>query len=136
MAWKNYPQGYGQKSKYGSNKAVVDGITFDSKKEAKRYSELKLLQRAGEISDLQIQVKFVLIPAQREPDSAGKRGGVIKGALIERECSYIADFVYKDKKGDLHVEDVKGYKNGAAYNIFKIKRKLMLYVHKIRVEEV
>ena len=136
MAWKNYPKSYGKKSKYGANKAVVDGITFDSRKEARRYSELKLLERVGEISDLQLQVKFVLIPAQREPDTVGKRGGVIKGKLIERECSYVADFTYKGKDGLLHVEDVKGYKDGSAYNLFKIKRKLMLYIHKIKVEEV
>ena len=136
MAWNRLPNSYANKSKYGANKAVVDGITFASQKEARRYSELKLMQRAGEISELQTQVKFVLIPAQREPDTVGKRGGVIKGALIEREVAYYADFVYKDKDGKTHVEDVKGYKNGAAYNIFKIKRKLMLYVHKIRIEEV
>ena len=136
MAWNRLPNSYANKSKYGADKTVIDGIKFDSKKEARRYSELKLMQRAGEIADLQTQVKFVLIPAQREPDSIGKRGGTIKGALIEREVAYYADFVYKDKDGKTHVEDVKGYKDGAAYNIFKIKRKLMLYILKIRVEEV
>lgn len=123
-------------TKYKSKKIVIDGITFHSKKEGYRYQELKLLERAGAISDLKRQVKFVLIPAQREPDKTGKRGGTIKGALIEREVAYYADFVYKDKDGKTHVEDVKGYKDGAAYNIFKIKRKLMLYVQKIRIEEV
>ena len=75
MAWSNYPRGYGGKSKYKADKVVVDGVKFDSKREARRYRELKLLEKAGEISDLQMQVKFVLIPAQREPDTIGKRGG-------------------------------------------------------------
>jgi hypothetical protein len=55
---------------------------------------------------------------------------------IEHECAYVADFVYQDAvTGELRVEDVKGYKKGAAYNIFSIKRKLMLYIHGIRVVE-
>lgn len=132
MAWANYPRGYKQKSKYGANKAVVDGITFDSRKEARRYSQLKLLERAGEISDLELQVKFILIPAQREPDKVGSRGGLVKGKVIERECAYIADFTYFDKHGIFHVEDVKGMKT----EVYKIKKKLMLYIHKIKVEEV
>ena len=132
MAWANYPRGYRNKSKYGANKAVVDGITFDSRHEARRYSELKLLERAGEISDLELQVKFVLIPAQKEPDRIGARGGVIKGKTIERECSYIADFVYKDKSGVQVVEDAKGMKT----EVYKIKRKLMLFVHGIQIKEV
>jgi hypothetical protein len=138
MAWKNYPpyMAKGNKSKYGAKKTVVNGIEFDSKKEAKRYTELHLLETAGAISDLQMQVKFVLIPAQREPDSVGPKGGIKKGKVIERECAYIADFTYLDSKGDLHAEDVKGYKGGGAYEVFKIKRKLMLYIHKIKVEEV
>lgn len=132
MAWANYPRGYRNKSKYGANKAVVDGITFDSRREARRYSELKLLERAGEISDLELQVKFVLIPAQKEPDRIGARGGIIKGKTIERECCYIADFVYKDKSGVQVVEDAKGMKT----EVYKIKRKLMLFVHGIQIKEV
>lgn len=80
--------------KYHNRKVTIDGITFDSKKEAYRYKELKLLQKAGEISDLRPQVKYILIPAQYKPDRIGKRGGIKKGKIIERECSYIADFVY------------------------------------------
>ena len=138
MAWRNYPPHMAKqtKSKYGSKKTVVNGIEFDSKKEAKRYTELHLLETAGTISDLQMQVKFVLIPAQREPDSVGARGGVKKGKLLERECAYIADFVYKDNQGETVVEDVKGYKGGGAYELFKIKRKLMLYVHGIHIVEI
>lgn len=132
MTWQNYKN----KSKYGAKKVEIDGIIFDSKKEGRRYQELKMLQKAGEISDLQRQVKYILIPAQREPDTEGPRGGIIKGKLLERECSYIADFVYKDTKGNTVVEDVKGYRGGGAYEIFKIKRKLMLYVHGIKINEI
>lgn len=131
MAWSSY-----RKSKYGAKKVTVDGLTFDSKKEANRYRELKILEKIGEITNLRMQVKYVLIPAQREPDTVGKRGGIIKGKLIEREVSYIADFVYTDVNGNRVVEDVKGYRGGGAYEVFKIKRKLMLYIQKIKVEEV
>lgn len=118
-------------SKYGNRKVFRNGKEFDSAKEARRYGELLLLLRAGEITDLQTQVKFVLIPAQREPDSQGKRGGVIKGKLIERECAYVADFVYKEK-GNTVVEDTKGMRTKE----YIIKRKLMLYIHGIRIREV
>ena len=134
MAWKSYKKK--TESKYKSKKVEYEGIKFDSKKEKQRFIQLNLMQRAGEITDLQRQVKFVLIPAQREPDTVGKRGGVKKGKIIEYECSYIADFTYYDKDDNFHVEDVKGYKEGAAYNLFKIKRKLMLKEHGIRVEEI
>lgn len=118
-------------SKYHSKKITLNGITYDSKKEAKRHQELLLLERAGAIQSLQTQVKYVLIPAQREPDTVGKRGGTIKGKLIERECSYIADFVYIED-GQTVVEDTKGYRT----TDYKIKRKLMLYVHGIRIREI
>ena len=110
-------------NKYGAKKVVVDGQTYDSKKEYYRWCELKLLERAGKISDLNRQVKYVLIPAQR--DQAGK--------LIEREVSYIADFEYI-MDGEKVVEDVKGYKRGAGYQLFTIKRKLML-LRGIKVKE-
>lgn len=137
MAWRNYPPYMAKKeSKYKSKKVTVDGLEFASRKEAKRWTELRILEKAGAISDLKTQVKFVLIPAQREPDTVGARGGIKKGKLIERECAYIADFVYKDNQGETVVEDVKGYKGGGAYELFKIKRKLMLYVHGIRIVEI
>lgn len=124
-------------NKYHAHKVTVDGITFDSKKEYKRYIELTMLEKAGEISNIKRQVKYVLIPAQREPDTVGKRGGIKKGKLLERECAYIADFVYTNKKtGELVVEDVKGYKGGGAYSVFKIKRKLMLWIHGIKIHEI
>ena len=123
-------------SKYHSRKVTVNGITYDSKKEAYRHQELLLLERSGAISHLQRQVEFELIPAQREPDVPGKRGGIVKrGKIVERKCSYVADFVYTED-GRTVVEDVKGYKQGTAYDVFVIKRKLMLFVYGIRIREV
>jgi hypothetical protein len=116
-------------SKYKAKKTTVDGITFDSKKEAKRWSELSLLEQVGEIKDLRRQVKYVLIPSQKDEN----------GKVIERECSYIADFVYFDLKANKTIiEDVKGYRDpsSSGYAKFVIKRKLMLYIHNIRVKEV
>lgn len=108
-------------NKYGNIKTVTsDGIKHDSIKEANRWCELKLLERAGEIKDLKRQVKFELIPKQEG----------------ERAVYYIADFVYEDSNGKTHVEDVKGYKKGGAYNVFVIKRKLMLYIHRIKIKEL
>lgn len=139
MAWRTYNPYKGKtpnKSKYGAKKQTItnsDGsvITFDSKKEMQRFVELRYMEQAGLISDLQRQVKFVLIPAQREPDTVGKRGGIIKGRLIEHECAYIADFTYR-QDGELVVEDAKGMRTPE----YIIKRKMMLYFHKIRIKEV
>lgn len=140
MSWATYNPQRGKKglkghtvSKYKSEKTIVDGITFDSRKEARRFQELRLLEKAGKISELRRQVKYILIPAQREPDSIGKRGGVIKGRLLEREVAYYADFVYFDNDlGGYVVEDTKGMKTPE----YIIKRKLMLYVYNITIREV
>lgn len=118
-------------SKYKSRKVKIDGMEFDSVKEYNHYLELRLLQRGNVIKNLQRQVKFVLIPAQREPDRIGVRGGVEKGNVIERECAYIADFVY-EQNGEQVVEDTKGVRT----KDYIIKRKLMLWVHGIRIKEV
>lgn len=123
-------------SKYHSKKVTIGDDVFDSKKEAKRYQELLLLERAGEISNLQRQVKYVLIPAQKEPSeqiyTRGKNRGYRKpGKVLERECSYVADFVYY-QDGELIVEDTKGFRT----KDYIIKRKLMLYVHGIRIKEI
>lgn len=122
--------------KYNNKKVMVDGIKFDSKKEGVRYKELKMLERAGIIQDLQRQVKYVLIPAQYEPSgeiyTKGKeKGKPKKGKLIERECAYYADFVYTEN-GKIVVEDTKGVKTPE----YIIKRKLMLYVHNIKIKEM
>ena len=124
------------RTKYHSRKITRDGETFDSVKEYRRFCELSQLEKAGEITDLKRQVEFILIPAQREPDTVGKRGGIKQGKVIEHKCSYISDYTYKDKHGKLHIEDVKGYKGGGAYSVFVIKRKLMYCVYGIKIEEV
>ena len=121
-----------KESKYKSKKIVLDGISFDSLKEANRYSHLILLQKAGEISDLQLQVPFVLVPAQHLPDTIGPRGGVKKGKCIEEAVVYYADFVYTDSSGEKVVEDTKGVRTAA----YVIKRKLMLSVHGIRIKGI
>ena len=128
-----YRRAKGQK--YNARKVVVNGVEYDSKKEGRRALELAEKERKGEIVNLRRQVKFVLIPAQREPDIIGPKGGRKPGKTIEKELAYIADFVYEEN-GETVVEDVKGYKGGAAYSIFSIKRKLMLWINKIRVKEV
>lgn len=107
-------------SKYHSRKVTVNGITFDSKREANRYCELALLEKAGQITELELQKEFTLIPSQR-----------IDGKVVERACKYKADFVYREN-GKTVVEDTKGFKT----KDYIIKRKLMLYVHKIRVKEI
>ena len=120
-------------NKYGNRKIQFDGQTFDSKREMRHYTELLLLEKAGKIKDLQRQVKFQLIPAQREPDTIGPKGGVKPGKLIEREVAYIADFVYVDTRtGESVVVDTKGVRTKE----YVIKRKMMLYFHGIRIKEV
>ena len=121
-------------AKYHNQKVrTSDGILHDSQREANRWIELKLLERAGKIKDLQRQVTFILIPTQREPDIIGKRGGIKLGKLIEREVAYIADFTYIDNEtGKIVVEDAKGCRT----KDYIIKRKLLLWVHGIRIREV
>lgn len=105
------------RNKYHASKTELDGIRFDSRKEAARYRELKLLERAGAIRDLQLQVPFELIPKQEG----------------ERACTYVADFVYHmTDTGKMVVEDAKGMRT----DVYKIKRKLMLWRHGIRISEV
>ena len=107
------PAGYQTKkpSKYRNQK--VGG--YDSKREYRRAQELRLLARVGEISDLQEQVKFELIPKQEG----------------ERAVHYLADFVYSTRAGQRVVEDTKGHRTP----VYNIKRKLMLQVHGIRILE-
>ena len=106
-------------SKYHSTPTEVNGIRFDSKREANRWAELRLLERAGKIEKLKRQVKYLLIPSQYRD-----------GKCIEREASYIADFVYI-KDGHLVVEDCKGFRTPE----YKLKRKLMLERYDIRLVE-
>lgn len=119
--------------KYHNHKLTFGDKTFDSMKEYNRYLELLDLEQKGKIKELRRQVKYVLVPAQREPDSTGKRGGVKKGKLIEREIAYYADFVYRLTDTDtLIVEDTKGVRTTE----YIIKRKLMLFIHGIRIKEI
>ena len=107
-------------SKYYNQKITVDGITFDSRKEYRRYRELCLMERAGEIDNLERQVKFELIPMQKK-----------NGKVVERACSYVADFVYNEN-GEQVVEDAKGVRTKE----YKIKRKMMLWFYGIEIKEV
>lgn len=109
-------------SKYGNQKVILDGIIFDSKREASRWVELKYMQRAHLIQDLERQVQFIVIPAQKDPDT---------GKVIEKACKYVADFTYHEN-GDLVVEDAKGVKTES----YRIKKKLMLKEYGIRIREV
>lgn len=121
LAWRDSPR-HRRREKYANVRTEVDGMKFDSKAELKRWNDLQWMLRSGLIVSLQRQVRYVLIPRQERPS-----GGV------ERECAYVADFVYTDKRnGRLVVEDVKG----AATPEYRIKRKLMLHVHGIEVSEV
>ena len=108
-------------NKYRNKKWELDGKTFDSQREARRYQELRWLLRAGVIFNLQMQVPFELIPSQR-----------VSGKVVERPVKYIADFVYTTADGLQVVEDTKGMRTKE----YIIKRKLMLYKYGIRVREV
>lgn len=89
---------------------------YDSKREAIRAAELQLMEKLGEIRELRYQVEYELIPKQQG----------------ERAVKYKADFVYRDKSGNEVVEDSKGFKT----RDYILKRKLMLWVHGVKVREV
>ena len=110
-------------NKYGNKKWELDGKTFDSQREARRYQELRYMMRAGMITDLQTQVPFELIPSQR-----------VGGKVVERPVKYVADFVYTTEDGVRVVEDVKSPATRTPQYV--IKRKLMLHKYGIRVREV
>lgn len=138
MAWKNYhPEEYkGSAGKYHNTKVFSeDGETFDSRREYRRYKDLKVLERVGVVKDLQRQVPYIIVPEHREPDTTGPRGGRRKGRVIETAARYIADFVYMEKNRDgtwqQVVEDCKGMRT----DTYKLKRKLMYHVHGIRIRE-
>lgn len=115
------------KPKYNAVKVRYDGYTFDSKAECQRYCELRLLERAGEIKDLQVHKKYELIPTQREKKYNGF------GAVLEKSVTYEADFVYTSVRSNKTiVEDVKGVRT----RDYIIKRKLMLWVHGIKITEI
>ena len=117
-----------RKSKFKNIRVEVDGIRFDSKKEAKRYSELKLLEKAGEIGNLELQPSFKL--------SCGDRPILIKspGYPNGRQATYRADFAYWCPKREKRViEDAKGYRT----DVFKLKRAIVEAMHPaVTIEEV
>ena len=124
--------------KYGARKVCVDGITFDSIREARRYKDLKLLQAAGKISDLRLQVSFELVPALYEHSgevyTKGKHKGQPKrGKCIEKAVIYKDDFVYTEN-GRQIAEDAKGMPT----KDYIIKRKLFkqLYGDQYEFREV
>lgn len=127
------------KNKYGNRKVVIDGIEFHSRKEARRYQELLLLEKAGTIQGLERQVAFELIPAQYEEVYTGdyyKRGPHMgepkkKRVCVEKAVTYYADFVYVEG-GETVVEDTKGFKIPE----YILKRKLMRYLLGIRIKEL
>lgn len=127
-----------RKAKYGNRKIIKDGQAFDSVKEARRWFELCLLEKAGEITDLRRQVEFPLLPTQREESTEVYKRGENKGKpkpgkVIEKPVVYIADFVYKHTAtGKIIVEDTKGFKTKE----YILKRKMLLYFHKIKIREV
>lgn len=110
-----------QRNKYGAQAVTVDGMRFDSKSEARRYVQLKAMEKAGEIDNLELQVSFDLIPAM---DVAGKK---------ERPVRYVADFRYQ-KDGQTIIEDTKSAPTKTKE--YTIKRKLMLWLHGIAIKEV
>lgn len=107
-------------NKYHAKKTVIDGITFDSGREAKRYKELKLLELAGEISGLKLQVKYVLTDSNE----------------LFRASTYTLDFEYLTKDGHKVYEDSKGMRKGEAYSLFKLKQKIMYEKYGIYIKEV
>ena len=110
-------------NKYFNKKVMVDGIKFDSKKESKRYEQLKILKKAGLIKDLELQPTFVLQPAYKNN----------KGEKV-RAITYKADFIYFDTHLDQYiVEDVKGFKT----DVYKLKKKLFEYQYpNLTIEEI
>lgn len=122
------------KNKYGARTRIINGEAFDSIKEAKRYQELLLLEKAGHIRNLERQPAFGLIPAQYEFFARyGKSGKRLKDGkkCIENSVKYIADFSYI-KDDELIVEDTKGFRT----KDYIIKRKLMLWIYGIKIREV
>ena len=110
-----------KESKYHNRQTEWDGKIFDSQRERDRYILLSSWQKEGKIRDLRCQVPFELVPKQ-----------YVDGKLAEREVVYRADFTYIDENSQLVVEDAKGLKT----HEYVIKRKLMLWIHKIKIREV
>lgn len=121
------------RSKYGNKKAKHDGMIFDSRRERNRYIILSALQRAGEISDLRMQVAYELLPAIYEMEEKQLKTKVkMVQRCAQRAVHYIADFVYKDKEGNEVVEDTKGMRTKE----YLLKKKMMRALLGIQIKEV
>lgn len=107
VRWRSY-------NKYGNKKCIYQGIVFDSKKECDHFIYLQYLEKAGEITDLQRQVRFELQPSFK-----------FNGKTI-RSINYVADFTFKDKDGQLHIVDVKGSR-ATMTEVYKLKKKMMQF---------
>lgn len=121
------------RSKYGNKKAKASGKVFDSRRERSRYYTLQVLEKAGEISELRMQVPFEIIPAIYETVEVQlktKTKQVQK--LVQRAAHYVADFVYKDKDGNMVVEDSKGFRTKE----YLLKKKMMRAFLGITIKEV
>lgn len=115
MAFKIPAQRPKRAAKFGNRKTVIDGITFDSAREARRYCDLRLLQRAGKIRDLELQPRFPCI---------------VNGARV---CEYRADFAYHDvERGERVIEDAKGFKTPE----YRLKKKLVEALYGVVIVEV
>ena len=107
-------------NKYHNKKVIIDGIKFDSQKEGQYYLKLKMLEKAGKIRDLRLQVPFVVLETFKVDDRT------------YRKTKYLADFTYFDDKDKLHVVDVKGFRTKE----YELKKKLMAWKYGIEIEEV
>ena len=111
-------------TKYNNKKVVLNGITFDSQKEARRYQDLSLLERAGEINDLELQKAFILAESVKFESEPRHKPAV----------KYVADFVYREN-GQLVVEDVKSTMT-RNLPVYRLKKHLMKSVHGIEIREI
>ena len=117
MRWRTRDS---RSTKYGAIKTTVDGITFDSIKEANRWQALRLLERAGKITALNRQLRIEIVPKTK----------------LHKPRYYVCDFVYFDKEKNKTIyEDVKGYKKGLAYQMFTLKRDILYWRHQIEIIE-
>lgn len=121
------------RSKYGNKKAKASGKVFDSRRERSRYYTLQVLEKAGEISELRMQVPFEIIPAIYETVEVQLKTKVKQvQKLVQRATHYVADFVYKDKDGNMVVEDSKGFRTPE----YLLKKKMMRAFLGITIKEV
>lgn len=121
------------RSKYHNKKVKHNGRTLDSRRERKRYYELEVLEKAGEISDLRLQVPFEIIPAIYETVEIQLKTKVKSvQKCVQRAAYYVADFVYMDKDGNQVVEDAKGFRTPE----YLLKKKMMRAFLGITIKEI